>query len=547
MNAMVQSLRDLSQIKLAAMIVTAVVMIGFFAYISLRLAAPAMSPVFTAVPIEEGAKIVAELDAKGIRYELRANGTQILVPSDQVDKVRLQLAQVGLPSSGSIVGYEIFDKGDTLGTSNFVLNLNQLRALEGELARTIASFDTVDAARVHLVMPKRELFTRDAAMPTASVALKLRGVDNLSKNEIAAVRNLVATAVPGLKPAHVTIVDSRGALLAKGQDESSGDSTAVTEEAEDFRVAYENRVRNTIERLLEQSVGIGKVKAEVHADIDFDRTVINSEKYDPEGQVARSVQSVSESEKSNEGGNNGTVSVGNNLPNAQANNAGGATAASDRNRSEETTNFEISKQITNSVKESGTVKKLSVAVLVDGVLTGEGEKVEYSPRSEEELKQLTELVQSAIGYDAARGDNVRVLNMQFAQNTTDLFKTSPIDWLKQDLTSIIQTLVLGGVAILSILLVIRPLVARAIESAERQNKDEEFDHVALAAPGIAARLTDQSRNSTLGDEEPEEDMIDIDRVQGKLKSSSYKKINSMVEKHPEETAAIFRQWVSAMN
>ncbi len=547
MSTMVQSLRDLNQVKLAAMIITAVVMIGFFAYVSLRLAAPTMSPVFTSMPVEDGAKIVAELDAKSIPYELRMGGTQILVPSDQVDKVRLQLAQVGLPSTGSITGYEIFDKGDTLGTSNFVLNLNQLRALEGELSRTIAGFDTVDAARVHLVMPKRELFTRDAAVPTASVAVKLRGVGELNKNEIAAIRHLVATAVPGLKPGHVTIVDSRGALLAKGQDEGTGDNSAVTEEAEDYRMAYENRVRSTIERLLEQSVGIGKVKAEVHADIDFDRTVTNSEKYDPEGQVARSVQSVSESEKSNEGGTNDTVSVGNNLPNAQANSAGGINAQSDRNRSEETTNFEISKQVVNSVKETGNIKKLSVAVLVDGLYTGEGKEAKYAPRSEEELKQLTDLVRSAIGYDSARGDDVRVVNMPFAQNTTDLFETSPIDWLKNDLTSIIQTLVLGGVAILSILLVIRPLVARAIESAERSNKDEDLDHAALAAPSIAARLTDMSRASSLGDEDSDEDMIDVDRVQGKLKSSSYKKINSMVEKHPEETAQIFRQWLTAMN
>lgn len=547
MNAMVQSLRDLSQIKLAAMIVTAVVMVGFFAYISLRLAAPTMAPIFTAVPLEDGAKIVQELEAKSIPYELRANGTQILVPSDQVDKLRLSLAQLGLPSSGSMVGYEIFDKGDTLGTSNFVLNLNQLRALEGELSRTIASFDTVEAARVHLVMPKRELFTRDAAVPTASVALKLRGVSNLSKNEIAAVRHLVATAVPGLKPTHVTIVDSRGALLAKGQDDESGDAGAVAEEAEDYRVAYENRVRTTVERLLEQSVGLGKVKAEVHADIDFDRTVTNSEKYDPEGQVARSVQSVTEAEKSNEGGANDTVSVANNLPGNQAAMAGGSSATSNRDRSEETTNFEISKQVVNSVKETGNVKKLSIAVLVDGIYTGEGDKAKYAPRSEEELKQLTQLVRSAVGYDAARGDDVQVINMQFAQNTTDLFATGPMDWLKQDLTSIIQTLVLGGVAILSILLVVRPLVARAIESAEKQNKDDEMDHAALAAPSIAARLTDQSRASSLGDEEPEEDMIDIDRVAGKLKSSSYNKINSMVEKHPEETAQIFRQWLAAMN
>jgi flagellar M-ring protein FliF len=544
MNAMVQSLRDLSQLKLALMIGTAVVMIGFFAFVSLRLTTPAMAPIFTAVPLEDGARIVQELDAKGIPYELRANGTQILVPTDQVDKIRLDLAQLGLPSSGSMVGYEIFDKGDTLGTSNFVLSLNQLRALEGELARTIASFDTVDQARVHLVMPKRELFTRDAAMPTASVALKLRGVSNLSKNEIAAVRHLVATAVPGLKPAHVTIVDSRGVLLAKGQDNESGDNSAAGEEAEDYRVAYEARVRKTIERLLEQSVGTGKVKAEVHADIDFDRIITNQEKFDPEGQVARSTQSVNESEKSNEKTNDGSVSVGNQLPAAQTGQTGGNNSASDRNRTEETTNFEISKIVTNSVKETGNVKRLSVAVLVDGIYTGEGEATTYAPRSEEELAKLQELVRSAVGYDAARGDDVKVVNMQFAQNTTDLFATGPLDWLKQDLGSIIQTLVLGGVAILSILLVIRPLVARAIDQAEATNKDDDLDQAALAAPSIAARLTDQSRASSLGDEESDEDMINIDRIQGKLRSSSYNKINQMVDKHPEETAQIFRQWLS---
>lgn len=547
MNAMVQSLRDLSQIKIAVMIGTAVVMVGFFAFVSLRMTAPNMAPVFTAVPLEDGAKIVQELDAKGIKYELRANGTQILVPTDQVDKIRLDLAQLGLPSQGSIVGYEIFDKGDTLGTSNFVLSLNQMRALEGELARTISGFDTVDQARVHLVMPKRELFTRDSATPTASVALKLRGTAGLSKNEIAAVRHLVATAVPGLKPQHVTIVDSHGELLAKGADDD--DPNVMTEEAEDYRVAYENRMRTTIERLIEQSVGSGKVKAEVHADIDFDRTVTNQEKYDPEGQVARSVQSITEAEKSNEkNGSDGAVSVANQLPDAAAA-AGGGQSNQDRNRSEETTNYEIGKTVTNSVKETGNVKRLSVAVLVDGNYTPgkDGGDAVYAPRSPEELKQLEKLVQSAIGYDSARGDDVSVVNMQFAQNTTDLFAESPMDWLKRDFNSIIQTLVLGGVAILAILLVIRPLVARAIDAAERSVKEDEMEQAALAAPSIAARLTDQSRASVMRDDDEEEELINIDRIQGKLKSSSYNKINGMVEKHPEETVQILRQWLSAQN
>ena len=546
MNPLMQAFKDLNQMKLIAMIGTAVVLIAFFAFISLRVTSPNLTPIFSSLPLEDGAKIVAELDTQKIPYEIRANGSQILVPTDMVDKLRMQMAQRGLPSRGSVVGYEIFDKGDTLGTSNFVLNLNQLRALEGELARTIASFDTVDDARVHLVMPKRELFSRDAAVPTASVALKLRGVNNLGKNEIAAVRHLVATAVPGLKPQHVTIVDSRGVLLAKGQDEGEEPGT-ISEEAEGYRIEYEARIRKTIERLLEQSLGVGKVKAEVHADIDFDRIVTNSEKYDPEGQVARSVQSISENEQSNDAGNN-TVSVGNNLPAAQQQQAQGGGSQSNRNRNEETTNFEITKQVVNSVKETGTVQRLSVAVLVDGIYAKDanGENT-YAPRTEADLQQIERLVQSAIGYDASRGDDVQIINMQFAEAGADLFAEDTFGWLKDDLNSIIQTMVLGGVAILAILLVIRPLVARAIESAEVTQMENDMELASLAAPGVAARLSDMSRLAPPGfeGEDGDEDMINIDRIQGKLKSSSYTKINSMIEKHPEETSQILRAWLAA--
>lgn len=541
MNAMVQSLKDLSQIKLAALIGTAVVLIGFFTFLALRISSPILTPLYTNVPVEDGAKIVSELDAKGIPYELRANGTQILVPTEQVNRLRLQMAEKGLPSSGSILGYELFDKSQPLGTTNFVLNLNQMRALEGELARTIASFQSIEAARVHLVIPKRELFTRDRVEPTASVALKLAGSGDMDKGEIAAIRHLVATAVPGLKPERITIVDNHGKLLAKGGD-AENSLNAYSQEAEEYRIAYENRLRSTVERLLEQSVGNGKIKAEVHAEIDFDRTVRNTEKYDPEGQVVRSVQSVTENEQSNEKFQNDTVSVQNNLPDANANNGGGGSN-NQRNRAEETTNYEITKEVVNSVKETGTVKRLSIAVLVDGVYTPDKDGVmQYAPRSQQELDNYTRLVRSAVGYDEKRGDDVSVVNIQFAEGPQDLFKESPLDWIKEDLNGIIQTLVLGGVAILAILLVIRPLVARAIESAEMAEKEDELEQAALAAPSIAARLTDQS-GSDMQDDDENEEMINIDRIQGKVKSSSYNKINSMVEKHTEETVQIIRGWL----
>ena len=546
MNTMVHSLKELSQIKMAVLIGTAVMMIGFFAYISLRVTAPSMAPLYANIPVEEGAKIIQQLETQTIPYELRANGTQILVPSDQVDRVRLKLAQVGLPSQGSAVGYEIFDKGETLGTSNFVLNLNQTRALEGELARTISSFDAVENARVHLVTPRRELFSREAVEPTASVAIKLRGAANLSKNEIAAIRHLVATAVPGLKAQRVTVVDSRGMLLAKGADEAN-DSSAMNDNAEDFRNEYEKKTRDNVERLVEQSVGIGKVKAEVHADIDFNRTVKNTEKYDPEGQVARSVQSVSENERSTEAASAGTVSVGNSVPATSPAAGGAGNNSANKNRTEETTNFEINKEVTNSIKEAGTVHRLTVAVMVDGVYTADKDgKETYAPRSDEELKKIEQLVKSAVGYDSTRGDEISVVNIQFAAPPADVFASDPMAWLKQDLNSMIQTLVLGGVAILAILLIIRPLVARAIESADVAHKEDALEQAALAAPSIAARLTDMSMRSIPDEEEEEEDedeMVSVNRIKGKLKSSTYTKINSIVGKNPEETVQVLRGWL----
>ena len=551
MNAMVQSFKDLNQIKLAAMIGTAVIMIGFFAYISLRVAAPTLSPLYANIPVADGAKIVQELETQNIPYELRAGGTQILVPSDQVDRLRLKLAQAGLPSQGSVVGYEIFDKSETLGTSNFVLNLNQTRALEGELARTISSFDAVENARVHLVTPRRELFSRETVDPTASVALKLRGAATLTKNEIAAVRNLIATAVPGLKAQRVTIVDSHGALLAKGSDEAN-DPNVMNENAQDFSREYERQTREGVERLVEQSVGLGKVKAEVHADIDFNRTVKNTEKYDPDGQVVRSLQSVNENEKSSDSsGAPNSVSVGNTQPSSQSGSPANNGSNANKNRTEETTNYEINKEVTNSIKEAGTVRRLSVAVMVDGVTsTDKDGKTTYTPRTPEELKKIEALVKSAVGFDAARGDDISVVNIAFAPAATDVFATDSMEWLKKDLNSIIQTVVLGGVAILAILLVVRPLVARAIESAELASKEDALEQAALAAPSIAARLTDQSRGVFEDEDaygEASDDMINVDRVSGKIRSSTYSKINNMVGQHPEETTQILRQWLGALS
>jgi flagellar M-ring protein FliF len=543
MNDVVQSLKDLGQLKLSIMAGVAGVLVIFFVFISLRISAPVMEPLYSGLPMQDSGVIVKELDKQGIKYELRANGGQILVPADQVLKLRVALAQQGIPSNGSLVGYEIFDRSDALGTSNFVLNVNMLRALEGELARTISSFNKVENARVHLVMPKRELFTRERQEPTASVVLKLRG-GALNKAETDAISHLISTAVPGLKPAKITIVDSAGRLLARGGDDPNNPEVAAST-AEEFRVAYETRMAKAVEALLEQSVGMGKVTAKVTADIDFNRVVRNSETFDPESQVARSVQGTSETEESQENSGQDNTTVANNLPSAQGQQGGNPTAQRRLERSDETTNYEISKVVENHVKETGTVNRLSVAVLVDGVYgVDDAGKPSYVPRSEAELQQLGTLVRTAIGFDESRGDVVEVVNMRFSGDLQMAEVEGPFDWIKGDLKNIVQTLVLGGVAILVILLVIRPLINRAIESSAAAAQLAEEEKSVLSGPALSSSMGDQPALGYSGDglEGEEEDMINIDQVRGRVRSGNYRRILDVIDSHPEDALNVLRNW-----
>jgi flagellar M-ring protein FliF len=538
MNALMQSLKELSPAKITALAGTAVVLLGLFVFLAVRGGAPEMSPLFSGLDTKDSGFIVEELEQSGVPYQIAANGSQILVPTDRVLRLRMQLAQEGLPDSGSIVGYEIFDNSDKLGTSNFVHNVNMLRALEGELARTITSFDKIDTARVHLVLPKRELFSRERQTPSASVAITMRGANELNKGEIAAVRNLVASAVPELEFNQVTVVDSKGKMLARGGDEN--DLGMMADTAAEYRVAYERRTRDQVESMLENILGYGRVRAEVTADINFDRIVTNSETFDPEGQVARSVQNTEETENSRERNLEDNVSVGNQLPDASVDNAG-TLSESNRSRLDEITNFEISKVVENHIRETGNVNRLSIAVLVDGLYerNADGNLV-YQPRTEEELAKIATLVRSSVGYDESRGDIVEVVNMQFSERP-DMEIEGPFDWLKQDMEGIIQTLVIGIVAILAILLIIRPIVNRVIEvSAEAKEEEEDAElqeQLALLGPDMAA-LTDQR-----SDDEVEEDMINIDRIQGKVRSSAVKKVQDILENNPEEALGALRRWM----
>ncbi|MEX1083833.1 MAG: flagellar basal-body MS-ring/collar protein FliF, partial [Xanthobacteraceae bacterium] len=204
MQGFADFIKSLGAPRIAAMVAVTVALIGFFSIVILRITTPQMTPLFTDLSFDDSSLIVKDLEQQGIVYELRNDGAIVMVPKDTVARLRMKLAEDGLPKGGG-VGYEIFDKSDALGATSFVQNINRLRALEGELARTIRALDRVQAARVHLVLPERPLFSREKNEPTASIVLKVRGT--LEAQQVRAIRHLVATAVNGLKPERVSIVD----------------------------------------------------------------------------------------------------------------------------------------------------------------------------------------------------------------------------------------------------------------------------------------------------------------------------------------------------
>lgn len=538
MSNVVQLFRQMTAPKLAIIGGVMLVIIIGFLLILLRGSVQPMVILYSDLDIKDSNKIIGELEAQRIPYELKINGTQILVPQDQVLKIRMNMAESGIPSKGSLIGYEIFDASETLGTSSFVQNVNLLRALEGELSRTISAFHNIESTRVHLVIPKRELFSRTKEEPSASVIIAMKGKNQLSKDQINAVSHLVATAVGGLDVANITIVDTLGRSLKLGSA-NSDDPGIIASNSEDFRVSFENRLKRTIEELLGQSVGFNQVKAQVSAEINFDRIVTNSEIYDPNGQVIRSIQEVDDKETTTDKSGSDNVSVSTNLPAGQKTLDGKIQNSSESEHSDTTTNYEISKTIKNYVSETGNVKRLSIAVLVDGTykVDKKTNEVTYIPRSIEELDKYSTLVKSAVGFDASRNDKVEIVNMQFIADLDQLKSKTTIELVKEELPNLAQTVTIGIVVMLALLLVVRPIALRAFESTK-----VDLDDTIEEEPDLAFT------NSDSADQEGEEGMIDIAKIEAKFKNNdALKTINDIVGKYPTETLATLRRWVDGAN
>jgi flagellar M-ring protein FliF len=541
-NSFLETLKQLGPARLAIMGAVLAGLMIFFVFVSLRVSTTEMGLLYTDLSTLDSSAIAAKLEETQIPYEISQDGTRVMVPDTEVGRARMLLAEAGLPNGGSM-GYEIFDQQSGFGTTNAVQNINAVRALEGELARTISALDPVRSARVHLVLPQRELFARETRPASASVAIGLRPGKRLEREQIAAIQSLVASAVPELKMESVSIIDQTGTLLARGGESSEAQATL---KAEELRLKQEQRLIQTIEDLVGRTVGYGKVRASVSAELNFDRVSTAEELYNPEQQVARSTQTTEENAQEREPGED-NVTVENNLPGVDGAGAGDAAPTSTSNRIEEVTNFEISKTVRNTVREGGDVRRLSVAVLVDGTYTtAEDGTRTYQPRTDAELDKIAALVRSAVGFDAERGDTLEIVNMQFAEIDTseDLPDNTILGFDKNKLLDVAEVVTVAIMIILVILLVLQPMVGRLLAAQGGTGLDEEEEKELLTAgprpPALQA--PDQFEPASFRSEE--DSMIDVQKVEGKVKASAVKKVEDIVDAYPAETVSVIRSWMT---
>ena len=468
--------------------------------------------------------IVEALKGRKIPYVLEANGTVIMVPADQLSDARLFLAGEGMPSGGSI-GYELFDEAK-LGMSEFLQKINLRRALEGELARTIGHLEEIRSARIHLVIPERTLFAEEQQPATASVVLTMAKHAVLTQGQIKGIVNLVSRSIEGLSPQNVSIVDNSGNTLYGGVD--PGGNGMLSQTQHELKAKIENGLQRKVTRILEQTVGKNKVVVQVDADVDFKEMKQIKEIYDPEQSAVRSEQR--QTEESLGGGINpaGIPGVKPNVE-GQVNDSGGAGQSVHR-RSSETINYEITKIVQDSFDPGGEIRKLSLAVLVDGSYTKEAategtEKLTYVPRSAEEMAKYKMIVENAIGYDEVRGDSVEVVNLPFERVEVDLEAERMFVEAERRRfwAPYIKYGIMLALAMVVIFFIVRPVLKEIMTARPAKAPPEKL-------------LTEEDRVRL-------EMMKEAPTIEESEKKPPIERIREMADEDPEQMARMVRSWM----
>lgn len=501
--------------------------------LAMRGSSSEMGYLYTDLDPSAAQAITEKLKAQNVPFQLSADGTAVMAPVDRMPELRMSLASERL---GGKIGYEVLDSEEAFGVSSSRAKINETRAIEGELSKSIESLDRISKARVHIVMPEREIFASEPRKASAAVTVKTNG--RLPKEAVQSIRYLVSSSVPELSPTAVSVVDQTGALLARAGEEGSGASGDL----DDQQTAIEGRLRTQLESMIEPIVGAGKVRAEVAVLLDRDQTREEADVFDPDTQVIAHQVTV-DSNDQNQANNAGSegVTVGAQLPDANGpiTGSGGESQRSARNESSEETSFQNSHKQTVSVRAPGKINRLSVAVMVDGGPQG------LPPA---QVQRLTRLVENAVGFDAERGDSVVVEPMAFSAPPAEGFGSNlPFGLTGGQLLDFLKWVVLAG-----------GLVGGAVILRRRLKPAEDMVPIALTADqeallalpggdaqaGEAAALleddSDQPSPMELLDQE-----IALAQVDGRIRLSALRRIGDAISKSPAESASVIRQWMNA--
>ena len=495
-----------------------VMVVAVFILLILWLNQPDYRVLYTRLYPEDAARVVQMLQSKKIPYQIKDDGQTLLVPADQVYDLRLEIAGEG-SLHGQGIGFEIFDDVK-IGQTDFIQHINYQRALQGELARTISEFPQVDRARVHLVIPHKSLFIEEQSSPTASVVIKLKDGEELSKKEITGIVNLVAMSVEGLEKNRISLTDMNGQPLYEAdEDEMSGLSTTQLE----YKHQVERQMEKRIQELLAPAVGAGKVIARVNAELDFSQKTITKELYDPDTTVVRSETRTEETTQ-------GRANMDGGVPEANFRGDGftGSQSTQDSTRESRVTNFEINKEEQSIVTPVGELKRLTVAVIVDGTWqTVDGAEPVYVPRTEDELAEYQRLVQRAIGFDENRQDAVEVSNISFgppeALGEASLLRTM-LDYAQR----LGKPFLNGLLIFLFLILVVRPVVMSLIRPRVSEQAMDEI----TGLPAAEQRLA-------LEESEVDEELLDTSMRLENAKNMALQ----LFEENMDQAVRLLKTWI----
>jgi flagellar M-ring protein FliF len=528
-DRLLKSLLDLGPKRLSALAIIGVTIFTVVILGGLYLSRPQMDVLYSGLDRDDVTRIGAALNEAGIKFDVNADGTAVLVSYGQTGAARMLLAEKGLPQSAN-AGYELFDQMGSFGLTSFMQEVTRVRALEGEIARTIQSINGVKAARVHIVVADEGSFRRTQQPPSASVVIRSESASDA--NMAQSIRHLVAAAVPGMTPDEVTVLNTDGVLLASGDDTSN----AAPGRLMSLEKSVSEDIQNNIRESLTPYLGLDNFQVNVTAHLNTDKKQITETTFDPESRVERSVRVIKENEASNNSTQSVATSVQQNLPEDAGGADGGENASSSNDRREETTNYELSSKTVNTVSDGFSVQSLSIAVLVNRARLAAEPDGNTPEAIETKLAEIQQLVTTAANFRSDRGDQIKVLAVDFAPASEELEPVPPVGMMElvvRQLGTFVNAATILLVALLLIWFGLRPATRALLTRPAGATP-------ALAGPSGESGFA-QAEHAAQVLHSPEASLIED--LTSQMKRSPRKRLEQMVRYNDEQSAAILKQWI----